>query len=65
MRSLFRRLEHASKSTRVLFCCLVLLALQAGAVAFFPRAAIWSLPVANADGQNAIQIENTYPGDSN
>ncbi len=65
MRSLLRRLEHASKSTRVLFCCLVLLALQAGAVAFFPRAAIWSLPVANADGQNAIQIENTYPGDSN
>src|SRR5579885_3736043 len=59
-----RHAAHSSRILRLLLCCLVSLMVQAAVFVVLPRITHSSLPVARAaSGLNAIQIENTYPGD--
>ena len=64
--SLLGRSKRSGKCSRVVLGSLVLLSLQIGAMALFPRMGLW-LPVAHAASAplNPIQIENSLPGDPN
>jgi Abnormal spindle-like microcephaly-assoc'd, ASPM-SPD-2-Hydin len=65
LRPFFRRSMFSGRRALVLLGCLAVISLEAATLVFLPKLAPWSAPEAHAAGQNAIQIENSLPGDPN